>query len=308
MTRAYSPLPPAVAGDFRETVGRAGRLGFYVGGPMPGDGEHPLLLIHSINAAGSAYEVRPIFERAVRTRRVFAVDLPGFGRSDRSDRRYDPRLYTDAVHEMLDVIAAEHGMRPVDVLALSLSSEFAARATAERPERVRTLTLVTPTGFSRPESRVMRVPGGTREVPGLYAALSVRLWSQGLYDLLVKPRSIRYFLKRTWGADHFDEGLADYDDLTTHQPGARFAPLAFLSGRLFSADIRLVYEKLALPVWVPHATRGDFQNFSGAGWARNLPNWHFQPCPTGALPHFEMPDVFMADLYRFLAQTRAEAA
>ncbi len=70
------------------------RLSYYVAGNGP-----PLLLVHSINAAASAYEVRPIFERMVATNRVYAVDLPGFGFSDRSKREYTPRLYTDAIHE-----------------------------------------------------------------------------------------------------------------------------------------------------------------------------------------------------------------
>ena len=41
----------------RSTAGRAG-LSYYVAGAGA-----PMLLVHSINAAGSAYEVKPIFER-----------------------------------------------------------------------------------------------------------------------------------------------------------------------------------------------------------------------------------------------------
>ena len=115
------------------------------------------------------------------------------------------------------------------------------------------------------------------------------LWSQGFYDLLTSRRSIRYFLQRTFGSKDIDEGMVDYDYLTTHQPGAKNAPYAFVSGRLFSKDIRSVYRRLTLPVWVPHATRGDFKDFSANGWALARPNWRFQPYPTGALPHFEQP-------------------
>jgi hypothetical protein len=121
------PLPPAVAGERREVAaGRAGRLGYYVAGEDAG--QPPVLLVHSINAAGSAYEVGPIFDRLKAKRRVYAVDLPGFGTSDRSERRYDIRLYVDAVHDMLDAIAADVGPGPVDALAVSLASEFLARA------------------------------------------------------------------------------------------------------------------------------------------------------------------------------------
>jgi len=292
---ATGQLPAAVSGDRRVTERRAGPLSYYVAGRGA-----PLLLIHSINAAASAYEVKTIFEGMAGERRVYAPDLPGFGFSDRSDRDYDPALYTAAILDMLDVIAGEAGATPVDAVALSLPSEYLARAAMHRPERFRSLTLITPTGFQRGSARRRGPPGSTREIPGLYPALRVPLWSQGLYDLLVSRKSIRYFLKRTFGSDAVPEEMVDYDHLTAHQPGARFAPLAFLSGRLFSGDVRTVYEKLTLPVWVPHATRGDFRDFSDAGWTEPRRNWLLQPCPTGALVHVERPAEFLADFRRFL--------
>jgi pimeloyl-ACP methyl ester carboxylesterase len=70
-----------VAGERIEFVSPgAGRLSYYVSGHGP-----PLLLVHSINAAGSAYEVKPLYEHYARSRTVYALDLPGFGFSDRSD-------------------------------------------------------------------------------------------------------------------------------------------------------------------------------------------------------------------------------
>jgi pimeloyl-ACP methyl ester carboxylesterase len=232
---------------------------------------------------------------------VWAVDLPGFGTSDRSDRPYDIGLYVAAIDDMLDAIAAEAGSAPVDCLAISLSSEYVARAITERPERTRSLTMVTPTGFSRAYAATALKAGETREIPGLHAFFTVPLWSQAFFRLLVSRRGIRYFLRRTFGSSEIDEGLVEYDYLTSHQPGAKNAPYAFVSGRLFSSDIRRVYEALTLPVWVPHATRGDFRDFSGADWARQRPNWRFDPLPTGALPHFERPAEFMAAFDRFLA-------
>ncbi|HEY8565959.1 MAG TPA: alpha/beta fold hydrolase [Beijerinckiaceae bacterium] len=297
------PLPPALDGELRETEGRAGRLAYYVAGEGA-----PLLLIHSINAAGSAYEVKPIFERAVAGRRVYAVDLPGFGFSDRSPREYRMRLYVDAIHDMLDLIAEEAGGAPIDALAVSLSGEFLARAATERPGDLRSLALVTPTGFQKGSDRLRGPEGATLEVRGLYRSLQTPVLGQALFDLLASRRSIRFFLEKTYGSKQIDEDLLDYDYLTTHQPGARHAPFAFVSGRLFSRDIRTVYERLTLPVWMPHATRGDFQDFSNAGWLRDRPNWQVEPFPTGALVHFEEPDRLFDAYERFLATPLVAAA
>ncbi len=293
---ASRALAPALEAEPLDLHGRSGRLAGYV----RGEGD-PMLLLHSINAAGSAYEVRPIFEHFAPSRRVFAPDLPGFGRSDRSDRRYDVGLYVDAVHDALDEIEKRCGAGPVDALALSLSAEFVARAARDAPDRFRSLALVTPTGF-RSGSQALRGPeGSNREVPLLHGLLTLPPWRDGLYGLLTRPGTIRYFLRRTWGSSDIDEGLARYDELTTRQPGACHAPYAFLCGRLFSRDIRDVYEALTLPVWLAHGTRGDFKDFSEADWTRRAANWTVQAFESGALPHFEVPERFFPGYERFLA-------
>jgi hypothetical protein len=80
-----------------------------------------------------------------------------------------------------------------------------------------------------------------------------------------------------------------------------------VSGRLFSADIRDLYERLTLPVFVGHGTKGDFQDFSESGWAKERPNWRFEAYDTGALVHFERPDLFAADYQGFLAAPPSSA-
>ena len=292
---ASAPLPPPLPADRHDIVGRAGRIALWSGGSGP-----PMLLLHSINAAASAYEVRPVFERMRATHRVFAPDLPGYGASARDDRRYDVALFVAAVEDALDAIRAECGEAPIDVLALSLSSEFAARVALARRADVRTLAMVTPTGLDRRSDSLRAPPGTDREVPGVYRFVAARPWSQALFDGLTRRGSVRYFLRRTWGSRDVDEALVEYCVLSARQPGARFAPLAVLSGRLFSKDIRDVYERLELPVWVPHGTRGDFRDFSGAGWTAARPNWRVQPFESGALPQFEHPDAFESAYRAFL--------
>jgi pimeloyl-ACP methyl ester carboxylesterase len=293
---------PALAAERRQLDGRCGRLSYYAAGSGP-----PLLLLHSINAAGSAYEVKPAFEHAAATHRCYAPDLPGYGFSDRSDRRYDVALFCDAIRDLLDAIASDSGAVPVDALALSLSCEFLARVAVDSPGRFRTLALVTPTGFRRGSAK-MRAPAGTsREIPGLHSALTFPLWRGPLYGALVSRASIRYFLQRTFGSESVDEALVEYAWRTTHQPGAHHAPYAFLCGRLFSADIRDLYERLSLPVWLAHGTRGDFRDFSEAGWVRERPNWASQGFDTGALVYFERPREFFAGWDAFLGAPRAIA-
>lgn len=282
-------LTPAVSGT-RQTLSVDGRaVSFYADGPADG---RPLLLVHSVNAAGSAYEVKPIYERYRSARPVYALELPGFGFSDRPDAPYSWRGMTDALLAMLGEIARRHATTP-DVLALSLSSEFAARAAVERPGAMHSLALVSPTGFSR-----RRFPGAS---PRVLAFLRFPLWNRAVFRLLTTRASIRYFLRRTWGSRDIDEALADYDWLTARQPGARHVAYHFVSGYLFSPDIFDFYQRLDLPVWLAHGTRGDFVDYRGKAACESLPNWRFDVFEAGALPYFELPADFMRRYDAFLA-------
>ncbi|MBZ0291792.1 MAG: alpha/beta hydrolase, partial [Anaerolineae bacterium] len=104
----------------------------------------PLVLIHSINAAASAYEMKPIFEHYRGSRPVYALELPGFGFSERSDRYYSYEMFKDAILDfMVDVVK-----EAADVVALSLSCEFMARAALEAPEHFHSLVMISPSGFT----------------------------------------------------------------------------------------------------------------------------------------------------------------
>jgi hypothetical protein len=186
----------------------------------------------------------------------------------------------------------------VDALALSLACEFLARAAVERPATLRRLALVSPTGFMG--HRAWRgAPGSTRALPALHRVLTGPGWGGAIFRGLTRPGVIRYFLERTWGAKNIDEALWRYDILTTRVPGAEHAPLHFLSASMFSADIHTVYEQIAQPVWVTHGVRGDFTDYRGLKIVAGRPNWQVDVLPTGALPHFEVPERFNALADRF---------
>jgi pimeloyl-ACP methyl ester carboxylesterase len=277
-----------------------GMVCLYLSGPASATGQTPILLVHSINASASAFEVAPLYDHYRQTRPTYAVDLPGFGLSDRSDRAYTIRLMTDALLAALAHIRSLHGGVAVDLLAVSLSAEYAARAACEAPDAVRRLALVSPTGFSRAK-RHYGAPGSSRGIAWLRRLVSNPAWSLGLFNALTRPAVIRYFLERTWGSKKIDEALWRYDMLTTRQPGAKHAPLYFLSAYLFAADINTLYEKLACPVWVSMATRGDFTDYRGRSTVDQRANWQFHLIEGGALPYFEDLPAFIAKIDGFWA-------
>ncbi len=262
----------------------------------------PLLLVHSVNAAACAAEIKPLFEHFAKSRSAWALDLPGYGLSERKAMPYTVRMMTDAVIACARHAYEQGGKAPLDALALSLSTEFLARAAAEHPYLFRRLIMVSPTGFRG--TRSLREPAGsTRYMAWLDRLLQGPGWGGAVFRGLTRPSVIRYFLKRTWGSDAIDESLWAYDTLTTRQPNAEHAPLSFLSGRLFSKDIHTLYDQLEMPMLITHGTRGDFTDYRGLSLFGHKRKWQvhvFQN--TGALHFFEKPAEFADLADRFLNQ------
>jgi pimeloyl-ACP methyl ester carboxylesterase len=300
-----APLPEALPGRRRVfDAPTAGRLAYYEDpGPGPGTSAPPLVLLHSVNAAASSYEMRPLFERYRGRRRVYALDLPGFGFSERSRRRYTPDLYTAAIVEFLEGVV--NPAQGADLVALSLSAEFTALAALRRPELVRRLVLITPTGFEA-NARGIRRARELGRSGRIRRALTLPGLAQPLFDLIVSRPSIRYFLARQFERGVPDTELLRYAWATAHQPGARHAPLAFLSGELFTPEIRwLAYERLCLPVLVlydqsvntsfemlpAHLLAHDTWQAARIGPARDLLHWE-RPAETVA----EMDQFFREEM------------
>ena len=294
------PIGPAID-SLRKvyTSERAGMLSYYVDEQASGAGR-PLVLIHSINAAGNAYEMRNIFERYRSQRPVYALDLPGFGFSERSDRVYSKELYQDAIIDFMDNVVG----RPADVIALSLGSEFSAASALRRPDLFTSLVMIGPSGFAIRETKT-RGQRSSENLDGTdkaYRFLTTPLWSQALYDLLATKPIIRYFLNLSFYGEP-DEGLVDYAWRACHQPGARYAPLYFVSGKLFDPRVyEDVYMQLDLPIMV-YFSEDNFVSFD------RLPdivgekaNWQSQRIPeTAGLPQFEKMDELAEALSEFWA-------
>lgn len=266
----------------------------------------PLVLIHSINAAASAYEMRPLFQNYRGTRPVYALELPGFGLAERSDREYSYQLYKACIIDFLTEKVGE----PADVVGLSLSNEFIARAALERPDLINSVVMISPSGFTQRENKVASQQASASGTSNsFYKLLAFPLWSQAFYDLLTTKAGIQYFLQMSFEGQ-VDEGLVEYDYLTAHQPGARYAPLYFVSGKLFSPRIREeVYERLIDPVLVVY-DRDAFVRFDTLPEVvREHPNWQaVRISGTKGLPHFEKLTETVQALDAFWASIRIGAA
>lgn len=253
-----------------------------------GDGP-AVLLLHSTNAAGTARELAPLFDRLSRTRRVVAVDWPGFGRSDRPDADYSAGWYAAA----LDACTADLPAQ-LDVVALSLPGQYAVA----RAARFRRLVLISPNAVGRfrrtptaRRRRLARVAERSGAWPVAYRALTTR-WGIG------------YFLRQLYADPaRLDPAYARYARAMCRGAGARHAPRAFVCGLLDDPAGAAALRAVDRPVLV---LTGDRPRFTDLPALRELgagrPTIRLEVVPDcGDLPQLEHPDRTAALIEDFLS-------
>lgn len=271
------PLTAALDADLRVFESpSAGTLGYYAGGTAQ-RGTHPLLLIHGINSAASSFQMRPLFDRFARSRRVYALDLPGFGFSSRGDRPYSAALMRDAICEF---VRGTFKKESVDAVAFALSSEFLAQAAQLQPASFRTLTFLTPTGFGE------RPP---RARPALTRLLRAPFWRRPIFDLLTSRPFLRHFAQQR-ARRALPRAFSDYAYASSHQIGAEFAPIAYLSAQLHAPGIRETYLSLKQPCLVVRG-RDTFASYERLDEIFERPNWRDSAFDrAGSLVHWDFPE------------------
>ncbi len=298
---AAQSVPLALDAETGELELMEGRVRFY---RRAGEGV-PIVLLHSINAAASSFEMQPFFEHFARrtTRPVFAMDWLGFGRSERPPVRYTPALYERQLRRFL----SEHVHEPSDLVALSLGSEFAAAVAHTLPYLVRRLVLVCPTGLSRTE-------GGTDLRTATIRLTDAAGFFELFFDRLTRPDSLRRFYQRQVFRDteRVPEALIRYACATSQVHGAHHAPRFFVEGTLFShASARHAYANLRLPTLIltPEAPQGLVQDFELLPdvLARNPAYLRPATVPAGLLPQWEAPDATFELTNDFLLAERTPA-
>jgi pimeloyl-ACP methyl ester carboxylesterase len=109
----------------------------------------PVLFIHGLGSSGYI-EWRFNLERAAGRHRVYAPDLPGFGRTDKPRARYGIGYFTRFLERYMET----RGLRSAAIVGASLGGRLALELALKRPKLVRKLVLVNSLGLGRPNLQV----------------------------------------------------------------------------------------------------------------------------------------------------------
>jgi pimeloyl-ACP methyl ester carboxylesterase len=156
---------------------------------MHGGRGDPVLFIHGLGSS-SYIEWRFNLEAAAARHRVYAPDLPGFGRTEKPHARYGIPYFTRFLVRYMD----SRGLRSAAVVGASLGGRVALELTLKHPERVSKLVLVNALGLGRP---TMQLSYGLLTVPRIGEAF-MRVARDAIR--WAPPRMIRSVAARFTGA------------------------------------------------------------------------------------------------------------
>lgn len=185
-----------------------------------------LLLLHGLGGSVDSWanNIRPLS----RHMRVIALDLPGFGLSDKPRRNYSMKFYYDFVAKFIKSLK----IAPLVVCGSSLGGHVAAELGIHRPDLVSRLVLVCPPGA---------LPKSFKGTPALWR-----------YSKVLKATSVAETEKALSAVDGkpVDKAYAKVAFEKMSMPGARDAFLSALAGSAKAPRLNNRLDRLKMPTLV----------------------------------------------------------
>ncbi len=290
ISRRSKRLRSAAWGRAHRYAWKLGEISFQSLGGGPA-----VVLVHAFGPGHDSEEWRPVAELLAQSHRVLALDLLGWGRSDKPKIHYDDELYIQLLIDFIEDVVRDRAV----TVAAGLSAAYAVQVAVDHPEAVRGLALSVPSGVN--------IYG---DEPDLKDALVHRLLRTPILgtsalNLYTSQTAIARYLKRDVFAapDRVDAARVERHYQSSHQPGCHMPLAAYLSGYL-NHRVDEALARLDCPTWI--------------GWGREAKNppvetadlWLRQTSApvdlevfedAGSLPHAEAPAEFHERLASFLS-------
>ena len=205
----------------------------------------PVLLLPAFSTVSSRTELAGISQILAPHVQVMALDWLGFGESDRPPIHYNRSLY----QQLLQDFVRDCCPHPLAIVAAGHAAGYAMQLAQHQPSVCTKLLLVAPTwkGPLRAMGAPMPVAAGVRNL------VRSPLLGQGLYALNTHPAFLKWMYQRHVYVDR-DKLTPEFMTIKhriTQQPGARFAPAAFVTGGLDPMDDREEWLKVGRSLSLP---------------------------------------------------------
>ena len=241
------------------------------------DAENTVVLVHGFSVPSFIFD--PTFKFLTESGfRVLRYDLFGRGLSDRPRTRYNPDLFDKQLSNLLDALRFTS---PINLIGLSMGGPVSATFTARHPERVKSLTLIDPSGV-RPVSLTPMLK--LAKIPIVAETVFGWMGTEGMV--------------RSAGRDFYDPKLVDHFigkyKVQMQYKGFKRALLSSIRNNMLDSFVN-AYEQVGksdVPVqlfWGRDDATVPFEHSNDLRAA--MPNVEFhviEDC--GHIPHYEKPD------------------
>jgi pimeloyl-ACP methyl ester carboxylesterase len=260
----------------------------------------PIVLVHSFGPGHDSEEWRAVATELAPHHRVVALDLLGWGRSDKPECAYDADLYIQLLGDFIEDVV---GGRCV-VAAAGLSAAYAVQIAVDRPQALGALGLVVPSGIDaegdEPDLRDALV----------HWLLRTPILGTSALNLYTSRTALGQHLRREVLAapERADASRVEQLYGSSHQPGAHAALAAYLSGYSNHSAVEAL-ARLNLPLWLAWGRQARTPPLETADlWLQRAPQTELEVFEdSGNLPHLERPTAFARALRRYV-ERRAEPA
>lgn len=242
----------------------------------------PVVLLHGF--ASSLENWALVIPMLAKTHRVIALDLKGFGWTDRPNADYSPQAQAALVKALLD----ERGVGPAAIVAHSWGSSVALAFALAYPDRVTKLALYDAWVYES-------------QLPSMFQLSRAKGLGEALFALFYSERADERITLGFYDPELVTQQLVDDVELAFARPGTKAAALATVRGMEFS-KVEGAYSTITAPTLLLWGREDVVTPPSiGERLVRQLPNARLVVYPRcGHFPMLEAVNDSTRELWRFL--------
>lgn len=241
----------------------------------------PLLLLHNTNIGGSLKEFKRNIQTLSKNFKVYALDLPGFGCSQKQNLTYTAFPYAAILNSFIEDVIKE----PSNVVASGGSCTFVASAAIMKPENFLKAVLICPMGIFEED-----LP--TNSDNSLKTMLEFPLIGTSSYNYFSSKRKLKEYLLNTalFSKENYSDELLDDLYVSAHIGGAssRFS-FASEKSKFMTLNILHLLSKTDMPLYILWGMDSEINPPTNIVFFKNnIKNAKYAVFEnTKILPHFE---------------------
>lgn len=254
--------------------------------PIHQSDEFPILLVHGVYGGASHRAFRdllPLLDAA--KQKIYIVDLPGAGESAKPKRPYAMADLDLFLERFIETVIADR----TTVVAESLMTASALRVASLRPDLVRRLVLLSPTGVSS-----LNALPSQREQQLYDRLYNDEVASEEFYKNLLVDNSLRFFLRFGF----FDDSLVNESLLNDYRVmreniDQKYLTISFVGGQLYRPFVEAVQNVFVPTLMVfgaEYENFGDNKASTAADFKKIRPDFEYLEIPkSGSVVQREKP-------------------